>query len=126
MDYGDKSDYDLISTEMLENICDGSQSHPKVNRREACYKIRDPIRQRQSKLKGALKATRNMGKGLYKVFKIVVKQILQDLSPLVEYSSQVSHFIPEPRNFSEVKKIVRLQKENLAKGNTKFDSDFYR
>ena len=29
MDYGDESDHDLISTEMLEDICDGSQSHPR-------------------------------------------------------------------------------------------------
>ena len=31
MDYGDESDYDIISTKMLENICDGSQSHLSVN-----------------------------------------------------------------------------------------------
>ena len=48
MDSGDESDHDLISMEMLENIRDGSQSHPSVNQREAFYKIRDPIRQRQS------------------------------------------------------------------------------
>ena len=30
---GDDSDHDLISTEMLEDICDGSQSHPNVNQR---------------------------------------------------------------------------------------------
>ena len=41
---GDESDHDLISTEMLEDICDGSQTHPNVNRREASYKIRDCIR----------------------------------------------------------------------------------
>ena len=44
---GDESDHDLISAEMLEYICDGSQTHPNVNRREAHYKIRDRIRQRQ-------------------------------------------------------------------------------
>ena len=58
---GDESDHDLISTEMLENIHDGSQTHPNVNRRESRYKIRDRIRQRQSEWKGALKATRSMG-----------------------------------------------------------------
>ena len=42
---------------MLENIRDRSQSHPNVNRREACYKICDRIIQRQYKWKGALKAT---------------------------------------------------------------------
>ena len=43
--YGDESDHDLISTEMLEDICDGSQTHPNVNRRESRYNIRDRIRQ---------------------------------------------------------------------------------
>ena len=45
------------------------------------------------------------GKGLYKVFKTVVKEILQDLPTLGESGSEVSHFIPEPRNFVEVKKL---------------------
>ena len=39
--YGDESDHDPMSTEMLEDIRDGSQSHPKVNMRETRYKIRD-------------------------------------------------------------------------------------
>ena len=33
MDSGNESDHDLISTEMLENLCDRSQSHSNVNRR---------------------------------------------------------------------------------------------
>ena len=103
MDSGDESDHDLISTEMLEDICDGSQTHPNVNRIESRYKIRHRINQRQSEWKGALKATRRMGKGLHKVFETVLKQILQELTPLGEYGSEVFHFIPEPRNFSEVK-----------------------
>ena len=52
MDSGDESDDYPISTEMLEDICGGSQSHLNVNRREACYKIRDHIKQIQSKWKG--------------------------------------------------------------------------
>ena len=44
---GDESDYDLISTEMLEDIRDGIQTHPDVNRREARLKIRDCIRKTQ-------------------------------------------------------------------------------
>ena len=36
MDSGDESDHDPISTEMLEDICDGSQSHQKINGREDC------------------------------------------------------------------------------------------
>ena len=46
-----------------------------------------------------------MGKGVHKVFKTVVKEISQELPPLGESGSEVSHFIPEPRNFSEVIKL---------------------
>ena len=60
INYGDDSDHDLISTEMLEDICYGSQTHPNFNRREARYKIRDRIMQRQSEWKGELKATRSI------------------------------------------------------------------
>ena len=42
---GYESDHDLISTEMLEEISDKSQTHPNVNRRESHNKIRDRIRQ---------------------------------------------------------------------------------
>ena len=42
----EQSDSDLISTDMLQDIRDGSQTHPNVNKREARYKIRDHIRQR--------------------------------------------------------------------------------
>ena len=45
-----------------------------------------------------------MGKFLHKVFKTVVKYISQYL-PLGESGSEISHFIPEPRNFVEVKKL---------------------
>ena len=45
---GDESDRDIISTEMLEYIREGSQTHLNFNKREARYKIRDRIRQRQS------------------------------------------------------------------------------
>ena len=57
MDSGDESDHDIISTEMLQDIRDGSQTQPNINRRESRYKIRDCIRQRQLKWKGALKDT---------------------------------------------------------------------
>ena len=72
---GDESDHDLISSDILEDILDGSQSHPNVNQRETCYKIRDRIRQGEPEWKGALKDTRIMGKVLHKVFKTVVKEI---------------------------------------------------
>ena len=74
MNSGDESDHDLISTEMLEDIRDGGQTHPIVNRREARYKIRDCIRKRASQWKGALKDTQSMGKGLHKVFSTLVKR----------------------------------------------------
>ena len=48
LDKNEKSDHDLISTETLEDIRDGSQTHPNVNKREACCKIRDCIKQIQS------------------------------------------------------------------------------
>ena len=48
MNSGDESDHNILSTEMLEEICDGSPTHPNVNRREARYKICDRIRQPQS------------------------------------------------------------------------------
>ena len=46
LDSDEKSDHDFISTEMLEDICDGSQTHPTVNKREARYEIRDHVRQK--------------------------------------------------------------------------------
>ena len=73
MDSGDESYHDLISTEMLEDIRDRSQTHPNVNRIEARYKIRGCINQRQSEWKGSLKSTRRIGKVLHKLFKTVVK-----------------------------------------------------
>ena len=57
IDSNEKSDHDLISTEMLEDIHDRIQTHPNVNKREARYKIRDRVRQKESQWKGALKAT---------------------------------------------------------------------
>ena len=108
LDSDEKSDHDLISTEMLEDIRDGSQTHPNVNKREARYKIRDRVRQKESQRKGVLKATQIMGKGLHKVFSTTLKYIYQELTALGESGSEVSYFIPEPRNFSEVKNCQRI------------------
>ena len=69
MDSGDESDYNLISSEMLEDIRDRIQSHPNVNRRETRYKIRDRIRKGQSEWKVYLKATQSMGKGSHNVMR---------------------------------------------------------
>ena len=60
-----------------------------------------------------------MGKGLYKVFKTVVKEILQDYPPLGESGSKVSHFIPEPRNFAEITKWSDDIKKPLLKATQK-------
>ena len=62
LDSNENSDHDLISTEMLEDICDGSQTHPTVNKREARYEIRDRVMRKELQWKGALKAMPNMGK----------------------------------------------------------------
>ena len=102
MDSGDESDGEPMSTEMSEDNRDGSQYHPSVNRRETHYKIRDLIKQRQLEWKGALLSTQNMGKVSHKVFKTVVKEILQDLPTLGESGSKVSYFIPDPKKLSEV------------------------
>ena len=48
MDSGDESDNEPMSTGMLEDIRDSSQSHPNINRREVQYKICDLVKQRQS------------------------------------------------------------------------------
>ena len=51
MDSGYDYDDEPMSTEMLEDICEGSQPHLSVIKREARYKIRDYIKQRQSEWK---------------------------------------------------------------------------
>ena len=65
MDSCDELYHDPISTEMLEDIRDGIQSHPSVNIIEARYKICDRIKQRQLEWKEALKYTQNMGKSFF-------------------------------------------------------------
>ena len=52
-----------------------------------------------------------MVKVLHKVFSTVVKDIFQELTALGESGSEVSHFIPEHRKFSEVIKLS----ENIRK-----------
>ena len=90
---------DLISTETLHDIRDGNQTHPKIYKREARIAIRDRIKQKKSQWKGALRATHKMGKGLTRFFSTIVSEILQELTIFRETGSEVSHFIPEPRNF---------------------------
>ena len=119
LDSGDETDDELMSTEILEDIRDGIQSHPGVNRRDAHYKIRDFIKVIQSEWKRALKATQNMDKVLHKFFKTVVKDIFQDLL-LGESGSEVSHFIPEPKNFAEVTNLSDDIKKPWLKATQKY------
>ena len=74
----EKFDEGLISTELLQDIRDGNQNHPKINKREARMAIRDRIKQNKSEWKGALKAMHKMGKGLHRVFRTIVSEISQD------------------------------------------------
>ena len=43
IDETEKFDDGIISTEMLQDIRDGNQNHPKINKREARMAIRDHI-----------------------------------------------------------------------------------
>ena len=60
-----------------------------------------------------------MGKGLHKVFSTIVKEISQELATLGEFRSEVSHFIPEPRKFSEVTKLSENIRKPWIKANIK-------
>ena len=73
--------------------------------------ICDRIKQNKSQWKGALRATQKMGKGLHRVFSTIVSEILQELTNFGETGSEVSHFIPKPRNFAEVTRLA----ENVRK-----------
>ena len=79
MTSGNESDAEHMSTDMLEDIRDSSQSHLCINRRDTLYKTRYCTKQGQAKWKGALSSTRNMGKGLHKVFKAIVNDISKAL-----------------------------------------------
>ena len=52
-----------------------------------------------------------MGKGLHRVFSTIVSEISQELTNFGETGSEVSHSIPEPRNFAEVTRFA----ENIRK-----------
>ena len=77
----------LCLRKMLEYISDKSKSHTNINRRVSCFKVSNSSKERQSERKRELKATKNMGKGLQKVLKTLVKEISQDLPPPGEYGS---------------------------------------
>ena len=48
LDEKEKFDDDIISTETLHDIRGGNQTNPKIDKREACLSIRDPIKQKKS------------------------------------------------------------------------------
>ena len=105
MSSGDEYDAEPMYTDMLEDVCDRIHSHPRMNRREVHYNIRDSFKQWQAKWNGVSLSTRNMGKCLHKVFKAVVNEISKQLLILVEPGSECFYFIPESRNFAEVTKL---------------------
>ena len=111
IDEKENLDNDLISTETLHDIRDGNQTHPNIDKREAHLKILDRIKKMKSQWKGKLRTTHKMRKGLYRVFSTIVSEISQELTNFRESVSEVSHFIPEPRNFAEVTKMA----ENIRK-----------
>ena len=96
MSSGNVSSAEPMSTEMFENISYGCQSHPSVHMRDACYKIRYHIILIQAEWKGCLLYMQNMGKGLQKVFKAVVSEILKFLSIFGESGSYIYDLISEP------------------------------
>ena len=75
MSSGDESDTEPMYTEMLEDICDSSQSHPRVNVRDTRYTIFYLYKQIQEEWKVASLSMQNMGKDLHKVFKAVVDEV---------------------------------------------------
>ena len=117
----EESDAESMFTYMLEDIRDGIQYHPSINRIEARYKIRDCFKQRQAEWKGALLSTGNMCKVLHKVFKDVVNEISQVLQILVKLGSEVSYFIPKHRNFAQVNRLSEGIKKTGLKVNSKGD-----
>ena len=101
LDSVDESDGEPMYMDILEDIRDGRNSCPGVNGIYARYKIYYIIKQRHTEWIGVLLSTQNMSKGLQKVFKVFVNEILQVLPILGESGSEVSYFNSEPRNFAD-------------------------
>ena len=57
---------------------------------------------------------------LHKVFKAVVNELKNLFPTLGESGSEVSHFIPEPRNFEEVTSSLADAKKVWLKENLKY------
>ena len=56
-------------------------------------------------MKKTLLSMKNTGKGLQKYFKCVVNELSESLPIMGKLGSEVSYFIPGPRNFSEVTRL---------------------
>ena len=66
-------------------------------------------------LKGELLSTRNTGKCLHKVFKDFVNELSGALPISGESGSEVSYFVPEPRNIAEVTILSEEIKKHMLK-----------
>ena len=62
---------------------------------------------------------KRIGKGLNKVFKVLVRELKKLLPAIVELGSEASHFTPEPRNFSEVAILPTEAKKAWTKSTLK-------
>ena len=105
--------------ESFEGIRYGNYVHPDINAKYFRLKIRDCIIQKQSEWKGSELSARVRGKGSYKVFKAVSNKLKNELPTLVESGSEVPHFIPKPRNFSEVTRLPVYIKKAWLKATSK-------
>ena len=81
--------------------------------------IRDCIKRKELQWKGVLRATHKTGKGLHRVFTTIILEISQELTNFGETGSEVSHFIPEPRNFAEVTRLAEKIRKPLLKATLK-------
>ena len=81
------------------------QIHPDINAIYARLKIRDHTKNNQGEWKAAELSAESTGKGLNKVFKVLVNKLKNSFSTLGESGSVVSYFIPELKNFSEFTRL---------------------
>ena len=61
-----------------------------------------------------------MGEVLHKLFKVVVNELNNSFPNLGESGSEVSHFIPQPRNFVEVTGLSAYVKNDWLKETLKW------
>ena len=72
--YDNYDDYS-ISTENIKSIRDRRYLHPNINKEYAILRIYDHIRQAQNDWKRAELSEKSVGKGLNKIFKVIVKEL---------------------------------------------------